>query len=63
MRVPNKMNPSRATQRSVIILIAKDKDRIVKAAREKQESRLQGSSHKGISIFLYGNDAGQKGVS
>ena len=57
------MNPSRATQRSVIILIAKDKDRIVKAAREKQESQLQGSSHKGISIFLYGNDAGQKGGS
>ena len=35
------MNPSRPTQRSVIILMAKVKDRIVKAAREKQKSQLQ----------------------
>ena len=39
-------------------LMAKVKDRIVKAAREKQKI-----SYKAISIFLHGNDAGQKGVS
>ena len=37
-RVPNKMNPKRPTPRHIIIklLSVKDKDRILKAAREKQ---------------------------
>ena len=37
-RVPNKMNPKRLTPRHIIIrlLKVKDKERILKAAREKQ---------------------------
>ena len=37
-RVPNKMNPNRPTPRHIIIKMAKvkDKERILKAAREEQ---------------------------
>lgn len=56
------MNPSRPTRRSVIIVMAKVKDRITEAVRETKESVTR-SSHKAISIFLCGNDAGQNGVS
>ena len=37
-RVPNKINPKRATARHIIIKMqkVKDKERILKAAREKQ---------------------------
>ena len=54
-RVPNKMNPIRATIRHSIIKKAKvtDKDRILKAARENNNnnnnSPLQGSLHQAIS--------------
>ena len=34
-RVPNKLNPNRPTPRHIIIKMAKVKDRIIKAAREK----------------------------
>lgn len=37
-RVSNKMNPSRPTRRSVIIVMAKVKDRITEAVRETKES-------------------------
>lgn len=37
-RVSNRMNPSRPTRRSVIILMAKVKDRITEAVRETKES-------------------------
>ena len=47
-RVPNKMNPNRAPPRYIIIKMAKVKERILKAAREKQ-SQLQGNPHKAIS--------------
>ena len=49
-RVPKKLDPSRTTPRHIIITLAeiKDKERILKAAREK-ESYLQRSSHKTIS--------------
>ena len=42
-RIPNKMNPKRPTPRHIIIKMPKikDKERILKAAREKQ-SYLQG---------------------
>ena len=55
-RVPNKLDPKRTTPRHVIIKIpkVKDKDRISKAAREKQ-SYVQRSSHKTISRFLKRN--------
>ena len=44
-RVPNKRNPKRPTARHIIIKMAKfqDKDRILKAAREKQEVTYKGA--------------------
>ena len=41
---PNKLNPNRATQRHVIrrMAIGKDKERILKAAREKQRINYKG---------------------
>ena len=41
----------------------KDKEKILKAVREKQRVNLQRSSHKTISGFLKRNFAGQKGVA
>ena len=48
-RAPNKLNPNRTTPRHIIIKMAKvkDKERILKAAREKQSI-----NYKGISIRL-----------
>ena len=44
-RVPNKMNPSRPTLKHIIIEIAKvkDKERILKAAREKRRVICKGA--------------------
>ena len=49
-RARNKLNPNRPTPRHIIIKMAKvsDKERILKAAREK-ECYLQGNPHKNIS--------------
>ena len=47
-RVPNKMKQKSPTPRHMIIKIAKDKKRILKAAREKQMSFAR-ESHKAIS--------------
>ena len=49
-RLPNKLDPKRTTPRHTIIEMPKikDKERIVKAAREKQ-SDLQRSSLKTVS--------------
>ena len=48
-RVPIKMNPNRPTQRHMIIKLPsfKDKERILKAAREKQKA-----TYKGAPIML-----------
>ena len=45
-RVPNKLNPNRHTPRHIIIKMAKvnDKERILKAAREKQSVNYKGTS-------------------
>ena len=50
-RVPNKMDAKRPTPRHIKIktLNVKDKERILKAAREKEVSYLQGSSYKTVS--------------
>ena len=50
-RVPNKTNTERPTPRQIIIKMpkVKDKERILKVAREKAESYLQTSSHETIS--------------
>ena len=44
-RVPSKRNPNRSTARHIIIKMAKfqDKERILKAAREKQEVTYKGA--------------------
>ena len=47
-RIPNKMDTKRTTPRHIIIKMPKIKDRIFKAAREKQ-SYLQRRSHKTVS--------------
>ena len=49
-RVPNKMNLNRSTPRHIIIKMAKVKERILKAAREKQKV-----IHKGIPVKLSAN--------
>ena len=48
-RAPNKLNPKRTTPRNIIIKMwkVKDKERILKAAREKQRV-----TYKGVSIRL-----------
>ena len=62
-RVPKKLDPRRNTPRHIIITLAKikEKERILKAAREK-ESYLRRSSHKTISLFLKRNLADKKGL-
>ena len=44
-RVPNKRNPKRPTARHIILKMAKfqDKERILKAMKEKQEVTYQGA--------------------
>ena len=50
-RVPKKLDPRKHTPRHIIITLPKikDKERILKAAREKRDSYLQRSSHWTIS--------------
>ena len=63
-RVPKKLDQKRNTPRRIIVKLPKikDKERILKAAREKQ-SYLQRSSHKIINWFLKWNFAGKKGLA
>ena len=48
-RIPNKLDPKRTTPRHIIIKLAKvkDKEKLLKAAREKERI-----THKGVSIRL-----------
>ena len=63
-RAPNKLNPNRPTPRHIIIKMAKaDKERILKAAREKQSINYKGIPIRLISRFLYRNTTGQEGVT
>ena len=50
-KILNKLDPKRTTPRHIIIKMpkVKDKERILKAAREKQRVYLQRSTHKTIS--------------
>ena len=59
-RVTNKMDAKSPTPGYIIIKMpnVKDKERILKAAREKQESY-----HKTVRRFLKRNTAGQKGLA
>ena len=42
-RAPNELNPNRPTLRHIVINMAKVKDRILKAAREKQSVNYKGT--------------------
>ena len=57
-RVPKKLDPSKHTPRHILIIWPKmkDKERILKAAREKETYK---SAHKTISWFLKRNLAGK----
>ena len=59
-RIPNRMETKRSTPRHIIIKMPKfkDKERILKAGREKQLSYLRRSSHKTVSWFFKRNFAG-----
>ena len=50
-RVPQKLDPRKHTPRNIIIALAKikEKERILKAAREKETVNLQRNSHKTVS--------------
>ena len=52
-RVPIKRNPKRPTARHIIIKMAKfqDKERILKAAREKQEVTYKGALLRLAAVF------------
>ena len=52
-RVPSKRNPERPTSRHIIIKMAKfqDKERILKAAREKQEVIYKGAPKRLATDF------------
>ena len=43
------MNPNRPSPRNIIIKMAKVKERILKAAREKKRVNYKGTPHKAIS--------------
>ena len=65
-RVPNKMDPKRPTLRHIIIKMTrhKDKERILKAIKEKQEVTYKATPIRRASDSLPNrNISGQKGVA
>ena len=64
-RVPYKINLRRNTPRHILIKLTKikDKEKILKAARDKAGSNIQGNPNKVIGRFFSRNSAGQKGVA
>ena len=62
-QVPYKINPRRNTPRHILIKLTKikDKEKILKAAREKKQ--IQGNPNKVIGRSFNRNSAGQKGVA
>jgi len=64
-RVLYKINSRRNTPRHILIKLTKikDKEKILKAAREKKQVTYKGTSNKVISRFFSRNSAGQKGVA
>ena len=53
-RSPNRINPKNVTQKHIIIKLStvKDKEKILKAAREKRIYDIQRNPYKAISGFL-----------
>ena len=64
-KVPYRINPKRNMLRHILIILTKikHKERILKAAREKQQSNIQGKSHTLNSWIFSGNSTGQKGMT
>ena len=60
-RVPNKVNPKRPTSRHIIIKMpkVKDKERILKAARQKQRVTYKGVPI-GLSVYFSKEASGKK---
>ena len=62
-RVPKTLDPKKNTPRCIIIKLPKIKDkRILKSSKRKEESYLQSSPHKTISLFLKRNLTDKKGA-
>ena len=63
-RVPNKRDAKRPTPRHIIIKMpkVKDKERILKAAREKKRVTYKGVPIRFSADFLKRNLAGKKGL-
>ena len=61
-RNPNRKDPRRTTPRYIIIKMTKikDKDRVLKAARERKKGHLQRKIHQAIIRLLNRNLTGQK---
>ena len=64
-REPYKINPRRNTPRHILIKLTKikDKEKILKAAREKKQITYKGTPKSAIGRFFNRNSAGQKGVA
>ena len=64
-RVPYKINPRRNIPRHILIKLIKikDKEKILKAAREKKQNNIQGNPDNVIGRGFSRNSAGQKGVA
>ena len=63
-RVPYKMNPRRNTPRHILIKLTKtkDKERILKATREKQQVTYKGNPTH-LTADLLAETAGQRGMT
>ena len=64
-RVPCKINPRRNTLRHILIKLTKikDKEKILKAAREKKQITYKGTPIRLSADFFNRNSAVQKGVA
>ena len=64
-RVSYKINPRRNTPRHILIKLTKikDKEKILKAAREKKQVAYKGTPDKVTGRFFSRNPAVQKGVA
>ena len=64
-RGPVRINPRKHIPRHTVIKVTKikDKDKLLKATREKKTNNIQGNSHSIISYFLSKNSTNQKGMT
>ena len=64
-RVPGRINPRRNTTRQILINLTKteNKEKILKAAREKQQVTYKRNPKHLIAEFFSRNSAGQKGMA